>query len=135
MYQELTFMPFERMPRVTPSGVIRGQCSVRISNPDTLTLGTICPPRDRQFRLVTTQTPEAGPCSFCVCRRGLSPVHRFRASMAHKRQSRPDSGHGFQAKVLKTFEGVPASLGSGPVLTGRHRCSFFFFITLQPRVE
>ena len=31
--------------------------------------------------------------------------------MAHVRQSRPDSGLGFQAKVLKTFQSVPCSLG------------------------
>ena len=36
-------------------------------------------------------------------------------SVAHK--SRPDSGLGFQGKVLKTFEGVPSSLGSGPVVS------------------
>ena len=33
--------------------------------------------------------------------------------MEHIRQSRPDSGPGFQAKVLKPFKGVPSSLGSG----------------------
>ena len=36
-----------------------------------------------------------------------------RANMAHIRQSRPDSGLGFQANALKTVEGVPFSLGSG----------------------
>ena len=34
--------------------------------------------------------------------------------MAHVRQSRPDSGLGFQIKMLATFEIVPNSLGSGP---------------------
>ena len=34
-------------------------------------------------------------------------------NMAHPRQSRPDSGLGFQIKVLKTFKVVPYSLGSG----------------------
>ena len=38
---------------------------------------------------------------------------RCRATMAHVRQSRPDSGTGFQAKVLKTFQVAPSSLGSG----------------------
>ena len=33
--------------------------------------------------------------------------------MARIRQSRPDSGLGFQAKVPKTFYLVPSSLGSG----------------------
>ena len=33
-------------------------------------------------------------------------------NMAHIRQSRPDSGLGFQAKVLETFSAVPSSLGS-----------------------
>jgi len=32
------------------------------------------------------------------------------------RQSRPDSGLGLQAKVLKTFYVVPSSLGSGGML-------------------
>jgi len=45
-----------------------------------------------------------GPCP---------PRPRCRASMAHIRQSRPDSGLGFQANVLKPFKGVPSSLGSG----------------------
>ena len=40
---------------------------------------------------------------------------RCRTSMAHTRQSRPDSGLGFQVKVLKTFQVVPSSLGSGTV--------------------
>ena len=33
--------------------------------------------------------------------------------MAHVRQSRPDYGLGFQVKVLKPFQVVPSSLGSG----------------------
>jgi len=33
--------------------------------------------------------------------------------MASIRQSRPDSGLDFQIKVLRTFEVVPSSLGSG----------------------
>jgi len=33
--------------------------------------------------------------------------------MAHIRQSRPDSGLGFRVKVLKIFQVVPSSLGSG----------------------
>ena len=32
--------------------------------------------------------------------------------MAHVEKSRPDSGHGFHAKVLETFYVVPSSLGS-----------------------
>ena len=36
-----------------------------------------------------------------------------RANSAHVRQSRPDSGLGFQVKVFKLFQGVPSSLGSG----------------------
>ena len=32
--------------------------------------------------------------------------------MAHVRQSRPDSGLGFQVKVPKTFQVVPSSLGA-----------------------
>jgi len=37
---------------------------------------------------------------------------RCRANMAHMRQSRPDSGLGFQVKVLETFELASSSLGS-----------------------
>ena len=33
--------------------------------------------------------------------------------MVHIRQSRPDSGLGFQVKVLAPFSDVPSSLGSG----------------------
>ena len=33
--------------------------------------------------------------------------------MAHIRQSRPDSGLGFQVKALEPFPVVPSSLGSG----------------------
>ena len=40
-------------------------------------------------------------------------AYRFRANMAHIRQSRPDSCLGFQVKALDTFQGVPSSLGSG----------------------
>ena len=38
-----------------------------------------------------------------------------RANMAHIRQSRPDSGLGSQANVLKRFKVVPFSLSSGRV--------------------
>ena len=34
--------------------------------------------------------------------------------MAHIRQSTPESGLGFQVKVLDPFEVVPSSLGSSP---------------------
>ena len=33
--------------------------------------------------------------------------------MAHVKQSRPDSGLGFQVNVIETFRVVPSSLGSG----------------------
>ena len=38
---------------------------------------------------------------------------RCGTNSAHARQSRPDSGLGFQVKVLTTFVVVPSSLGSG----------------------
>ena len=41
-------------------------------------------------------------------RRGLCAT----ANMVHIRQSRPDSGLAFQAKVLETFYVVPSTLGS-----------------------
>jgi len=41
---------------------------------------------------------------------GQVAATRCRASMAHVRQSRPDSG---QVDIFKTFKGAPSSLGSG----------------------
>ena len=38
---------------------------------------------------------------------------RCRANMAHIRQSRPDLGLGFHAKVLEIFVAVPTSFRSG----------------------
>ena len=38
---------------------------------------------------------------------------RFRANVAHIRQSRPDSGLGFQVKGSKPLYVAPSSLGSG----------------------
>ena len=38
---------------------------------------------------------------------------RCRAKVAHVTKSTPDSGLGFQVKVLDTFSGAPFSLGSG----------------------
>ena len=38
---------------------------------------------------------------------------RCRANMAYIRQSRPDSGLGFQVKVVEAFQLVLSSLGSG----------------------
>ena len=50
---------------------------------------------------------------------GSVPLYVFigccRTSMAHTRQSRPDSGLGFQVNFLKTVHGAPPSLGSGMV--------------------
>ena len=40
--------------------------------------------------------------------------HHCRANMAHIRESRPDIGLGFKAKVLQTIEGVPFLHGNGP---------------------
>ena len=37
-----------------------------------------------------------------------------RENMAHIRQPRPNYGLHIQVKVLKTFQVVPSSLGSGP---------------------
>ena len=57
--------------------------------------------------------PERGAvlrCSASV--QGFDPG-RCRANMAHRRQSRPDPGLGFQVQVLETFQVVPSSLGSG----------------------
>jgi len=43
--------------------------------------------------------------------------------MAHMRQSRPDSGLGFQVKVLRTIQVVAASLGSGKGISQSNRIS------------
>ena len=40
--------------------------------------------------------------------------YRSRANMAHIKQSKPDSELALQVKILKTFQGVPSSLGSEP---------------------
>jgi len=45
--------------------------------------------------------------------RGRASHAHCRAISAHIRQSGPESGSGFQVKVLKTFYVVPFSLGSG----------------------
>jgi hypothetical protein len=42
---------------------------------------------------------------------GLLSGVSYPANLAHIRQSRPDSGLGFQVKVLQTFQVVPSSLG------------------------
>ena len=44
---------------------------------------------------------------------GHAVPFRCRASMAHIRQSGPDSGLGLKGKVLKTFQVVPSSLAIG----------------------
>ena len=51
--------------------------------------------------------------AMCVRSMKPQPPTRCRANVAHVRQSRPDSGLGFQVKVLNTLQGVPFSLGSG----------------------
>jgi len=40
-------------------------------------------------------------------------IEDSRANVAHKRQSMPGSGRGFQVEVLKTLHVVPSSLGRG----------------------
>ena len=52
------------------------------------------------------------------------PPKRCRANSTHKRQSRPGSGLGFQVLVLKTFQVVPACLGSGPRAPQPHTPKF-----------
>ena len=44
--------------------------------------------------------------------------------MAHIRQSRSDSGLGFQVKVLVTFQFVPVSLGSSSGIARARPCGF-----------
>jgi len=51
---------------------------------------------------------------------------RCRANVAHIRQTRPDSGLGFQVKVRIPFEGVPSSLSiqkpGAAQVCGSRRC-------------
>ena len=49
---------------------------------------------------------------------GSNLFRRYRANMAHIRQSRPYSGLGFLVKVQKTVSVVASSLESGPLLHG-----------------
>ena len=46
--------------------------------------------------------------------------------MAHIRQSRPDSGLGLLVQVLKSFQVVPSSLGSGSCARGTFALSLSF---------
>ena len=55
-----------------------------------------------------------------------SPAHS--AVERHIRQSRPESGLGFQVKVIKNFQVVHSSLGSG-LPTERQK---WYFIAEQP---
>ena len=43
----------------------------------------------------------------------MAHISQTQINQAQIRQSRQESGLGLQVKVLKTFEGVPSSLGSG----------------------
>ena len=78
------------------------------------------------MRILVSEVPLYGLCEDLVQDEPTS--HRVRrvrpaplSSGAHIRQSRPDSGLGFQVKVLKLVEAVPCSLGSG-VMGQRAAC-------------
>ena len=75
-------------------------------------------------------TPEYGPIVILVHNRAICATMRcftnlttdtvsYPAKMAHVRQTRPDSGHGFQVKVLNPFEWSP--LRSEAVLSNMHQ--------------
>ena len=59
--------------------------------------------------------PEVQPHPL-ICR-----LERFRANVVHIRQLKPDAGLGFRVKVLKTFQVVPYSVGSGRCAAGSNR--------------
>ena len=61
----------------------------------------------------TYQQARGVPASSTSLLRSIEPKSRCRPNMAHIRQSRPDSGLGFQVKFVKTFQVVPFALGSG----------------------
>ena len=64
---------------------------------------------------------------------------RYRANMEHIRQSRPNSGLGFQVKVLETFKVALYSLGSGTAPSGLPLLIYYSGCRskkpLAPRVE
>ena len=51
--------------------------------------------------------------------------------MAHFRESRPDSGLGFQVTGIKTVHGVPSSLGSGEASRGGGEGDWSVFVNLR----
>ena len=77
-----------------------------------------------QTRISLEASPDAiifpqGEYATCLSRApfyslfSLSDQSRCQANMAHVKQSKPDSGLGFQVKVLKTFQVAPCSLRCG----------------------
>ena len=72
-----------------------------------LTIKSACPPRHVDWLL---QSESRLTAKRMYTNKGNQL--RYRSSMAHTRQSRPDSGLGSQVKVFDNFEVVPSSLGS-----------------------
>ena len=96
-----------------------------------LTLGLrVIKKKESQYRGL--DNPEFRPVPSLAIQAGtlFSSLPRCRANSAHIRQSMPDSGLGFQVKVLKTFK-----LLIFPRKRSEHASFFFVFITLQPRIE
>ena len=51
---------------------------------------------------------------FSIDGRGVATQSFERANMTHTRQSMPNSGLSFKAKLLQMFQGISSSLGSSP---------------------
>ena len=71
--------------------------------------GSGCRVQDPEFGVQGDTFVDPAPSTFTSC--VLSAAGRH---MAHIRQSRPDSGLGFQIKFIKNLLVVPSSLGIGP---------------------
>ena len=99
----------------TPHSLIsRGRpMHCRVCGPDLWSIGR----RDVVRSELQAGGTQVGQESVARGRCGASVIRlmrcRCRANLANIRQPRSDYGLGFQVKVLKTFEVVPSSLGSG----------------------
>ena len=69
-----------------------------------------------------------GPRGGSLSMRGthVPPSSEYGTHTTQIRQSRPDSGHGFQVKAVQSFSVVPSSLGSGDLVP--------FFISRRSRI-
>ena len=80
--------------------------------------------RERERECVRERADgKARLCSQLHQTRCAMQVRHLRANLVHIRQSRPDSGLGFQVTVLKMFKVVPSARDAGPV---HQNCEFVY---------